>query len=493
MEHRPQRLYLPEQVRELDRIAIEDHGVPGYELMCRAGRAVFRSLSDHWPDTARILALCGGGNNGGDGYVVARLALEAGLDARVAWLVDPERLQGDARKAWLDARSAGVPAAPYDTAVLDTADVVVDALLGTGLERPVEGRWAEVIEEIGACACPVVAVDIPSGLSARTGMPMGCAVTASLTISFIGRKQGMYTGRGRAFCGEIEFASLDVPKAIYDRVETSANLYAGEDLGRLLPLRPRDAHKGSAGHLLVIGGNLGMAGAARMAAEAGARVGSGLVSVATRANHAPVQAAVRPEVMFRSAETRADLTDVLDRASVVAIGPGLGRDHWSREMLDTVLEWQGPLVVDADALNLLADVPARRDDWVLTPHPGEAARLIGASVAEVQSDRFRSVADIQRRYGGTALLKGAGTVVQGVDGGVTVCLGGNPGMASGGMGDVLTGVIGGLLAQGLTPLDAARAGAYLHGAAADAAALEGERGLIATDLLPHLRALVNPR
>ena len=492
MDHLPNRLYGPAQVRELDRIAIEEHGIPGYELMCRAGRAVFRAVSDGWPSARRLVALCGGGNNGGDGYVVARLAAEAGLEARVAWLADPEKLRGDARTAWLDARSGGVPIDPYDASVLADADVIVDALLGTGLERPVEGRWADVIGEISASGRPVVSVDIPSGLSATTGMPLGVAVRAAVTVTFIGLKQGLFTGRGRDLCGPVRYASLGVPDAVHAQVAPTAMRYAGEDLESLLPPRPRDAHKGRAGHVLVIGGNLGMAGAARMAAEAAGRVGAGLVSVATRPEHAASQAAARPEFMFRGIESRQDLDSMLDRATVVALGPGLGQDRWAREMLETAIARDGPQVVDADALNLLAEAPAARENWVLTPHPGEAARLLRVSVADVQGDRFSTVTRIRERYGGTVLLKGAGTLVLGQTGPVAVCQGGNPGMASGGMGDVLTGVVAGLFAQGLTAEQAARAGAYVHGTAADRAARDGERGLLATDLLPHLRALVNP-
>ncbi len=491
MDNLPSALYRPELVRELDRVAIEEYRIPGYTLMCRAGSAVFRLVSGRWPQARRLTVLCGGGNNGGDGYVVARLANEAGLAAHVGWLSDPAALKGDAAIAWRDAKSAGVPIAPFQNSLLEGADVVVDALLGTGLERSVEGRWAEAIRAVNQSRAPVLAVDIPSGLSARTGAVLGEAIRADATVTFIALKQGLFTGRAADICGDIRFASLSVPEPVFEAVVPSAVLYRGEDLPALLMRRPRDAHKGQFGHALVVGGNFGMAGAARMAGEAAARVGAGLVSVATRPEHAPVQAAIRPEIMFHGVDAKQALEPLIERASVVALGPGLGHDRWARALFECSVAHARPMVVDADALSLLAEAPFERQDWVLTPHPGEAARLLGRSVAEIQSDRFDAVTEIQRRFGGVALLKGAGTLVHGPDGVPSVCTGGNPGMASGGMGDVLTGVIAGLLAQGFRHLDSARAGAQVHAAAADRAAREGERGLLATDLLVHLRQLVN--
>lgn len=488
----PEALYRADQVRELDRLAIEAHGIPGYVLMSRAGSAAFASLHRHWPQAASIVVVCGAGNNGGDGYVIARLAHEHGLAVDVMALADPAGLQGDARRAWQDALDAGVTVRPFDSGPLALADVIVDAVFGTGLSRPVEGRWYAAIEAINTAPAPVLAVDIPSGLQADTGAILGTAVRAARTISFIGLKQGLFTAAGPDCCGMIEFADLDVPHAIYSDIEPTCLRYAGADRPALLPPRARGSHKGNHGHVLIIGGDHGYAGAARMAAEAAARCGAGLVSVATRPEHAPVHAALRPEIMFRGVRHADELGPLIARAEVIAIGPGLGTGEWSLSLLDAVLAAPRPLVMDADALNLLARKPFQRDHWILTPHPGEAARLLACDTATVQADRFAATRKLAERYGGVALLKGPGTLVA-TEGQATALINnGNPGMASGGMGDVLTGVLAALLAQGIAAFAAARLGGWLHASAADLAAADGERGLLATDLLPYLRRSVNP-
>ncbi len=490
----PFELYRAAQVRELDRIAIEERGIPGHTLMSRAGAAAFNLLRQRWPDARRIVVVCGGGNNAGDGYVVARLARQTGLDVRVLTLSNPDNLRGDALTAWRDACAAGVPTTTFTAAGLIEAELLVDAILGTGLERDVSGDWREAIDAMNGHPAAILSLDIPSGLHADTGAILGAAIQAAATITFIGLKQGLFTGQGPACCGEVHFAGLDVPPDIYPALHPGCWRYVGEDLPTLLPRRSRSAHKGRFGHVLVIGGDLGLAGAARMAGEAAARCGAGLVSVATRAAHAGLQAAVRPELMFHGVETPDELEPLLNRATVVAVGPGLGRGDWGRAMLQAVLACDRPLVLDADALNLLAAEPSYCDRWILTPHSGEAARLLKMTPTQVEADRFAAVEDLALRFGGVAVLKGAGSLVASkVDGLVALCVAGNPGMASGGMGDVLTGVIAALLAQGLPPFAAAKTGVYLHGRAGDLAAQSGgERGLLATDLLPFLRQLANP-
>ena len=494
MRELPFELYRAAQVRELDRIAIEDRGIPGYTLMSRAGEAAFNLLRQRWPQARRIVVVGGGGNNAGDGYVVARLGHQAGLDVRVLTLADPEGLRGDALIAWQDASAADVPTAAFAAAGLNGADLLVDAILGTGLEREVSGGWRDAIEAINAHPADILAIDIPSGLHADTGVILGAAIQAAATLTFIGLKQGLFTGQGPACCGEVSFDNLGVPPDIYPAIHPACWRYAGEDLPDLLPQRWRSAHKGYFGHVLVIGGELGLAGAARMAAEAAARCGAGLVSIATRAAHAGLQAAIRPELMIQGTDTPDLLDPLLDRATVIAIGPGLGRGDWGRAMLQAALACDKPLVLDADALNLLAAEPTYRDNWILTPHSGEAARLLKMTPAEVEADRFTAVEDLALRFGGVAVLKGAGSLIASkTDGLVALCAAGNPGMASGGMGDVLTGVIAALVAQGLPLFAAAKAGVYLHGRAGDLAARAGgERGLLATDLLSFLRQLVNP-
>lgn len=488
----PLALHRAAEVRELDRIAVEDHHIAGYTLMSRAGAAAFRVLRDRWPRARRIAVLCGLGNNGGDGYVLARLAREAGMEVDLMYLGDTARLHGDAPRARADFEAGGGASREFDRKRLGAAEVIVDALFGTGLEREVTGPWRDAIEAVNASPAGVLAVDIPSGLHADTGAVLGAAVRADVTVSFIGLKRGMFTGAGPEHCGGIRFDALGVPKEVYLHTTASALRISHDILERLLWRRPRTAHKGDHGHVLVVGGDHGMAGAARMAGEAAARVGAGLVSVASRPGHAGAVSGARPELMCHGIATAVDLAGLLGRANIAAVGPGLGRSPWALQLLGTLLDSRLPLVVDADALNLLALEPAARGNWVLTPHPGEAARLLGCTVAEVQADRFAAAQAISGRFDAVCVLKGAGTLVHSGAGPVHVCDAGNPGMGSGGMGDILTGVIAGLAAQGLDLEDAARAGVYAHSAAADGAAADGERGLLATDLLPHLRRLVNP-
>jgi len=488
----PQALYRARDLRELDRLAIAEFGIPAYTLMSRAGEAAYRLLRERWPRARRIAVLCGGGNNGGDGMVVARLAHAAGLPCRVLLLADPGRLHGEARQAYDALSSAGLaPEACSAVGEVD-ADVVVDALLGTGLDRQLRGALREAVDWLNRRQVPVLSLDIPSGLDADTGNALGVAVRAAVTISFIGLKQGMFTGEGVDYCGRIVYDNLGVPAEVYARVAQPAFRITGDWISPLLPLRPRSAHKGRHGHVLLVGGAPGMAGALRLAGEAAARVGAGLVTLATHPVHAAALNAVRPELICHAVADPKALAPLLERATVVGIGPGLGAEGWGLPLLSAVLESDRPLVMDADALNWLARKPQRKEEWILTPHPGEAARLLGSSAAEIQADRWRAVRALQQRYGGVVVLKGAGSLVCRGDGAIGLCDAGNPGMATGAMGDLLTGVIAGLLAQGLTPWEAATAGVYLHGRAGDLAAAEGERGLMAADLLDPLRRLVNP-
>ena len=489
MSDLPVELYTAAQVRELDRLAIEEQGTPSLTLMERAGADALDVLTGRYPGAGNLVVLCGGGNNAGDGYVLARLARQAGLEVRVIALVEPGRLKGDAAASAQKYLQTG----SVETALaLEGADIIVDALLGSGLNRPVEGSFAEAIELINAASVTVFALDIPSGLNADTGVCLGSAVRADATITFIGLKRGLFTAEGPEFCGEILFSDLGTPADIHVAVGAETRLTRHEEIMRNLPPRPRHAHKGRYGHVLVIGGDYGYQGAAILAGSAAARAGAGLVTVATRPEHARTIPLFRPELMTAAVTAERDLDPLLDRVSVVAIGPGLGQSDWAISLLAKVLQTRLPLVVDADALNLLALEPLRRENWVLTPHPGEAARLLGITSTEVQTDRFAAVTSLRDRFGGTVALKGAGSLVAGATGPIRLNRTGNPGMAGGGMGDVLTGVIAGLVAQGMEPDVATVAGVYLHGYAADQCAGEGERGMLAGDLLPVIRSLVNP-
>jgi NAD(P)H-hydrate epimerase len=490
----PLSLYSTAQVRELDRLAIEDYGIAGFTLMQRAARAAYQLLRQQWPQAQRLLVVCGVGNNGGDGYLLACLAYADGLQVTVIRAGEQVQSSEDAARAtkqWQDCGGTTLNGKDIQAAI-HAADVIVDALLGTGLQRELGADWADLIKVINQAPTPVLSIDVPSGLHADTGAVMGVAIQADTTITYIGLKQGLFTGRGPDFCGQIYFDDLDVPAEIFAQVKSTKQILDGASLNTLLAPRQPTCHKGQCGHVLVIGGDNGMAGAVRMAAEAAARVGAGLVSVVTRSVHVALVNAGRPELMCHGIEDAADLVPLLNKASVVAIGPGLGQTDWAQAMLAQVMQTQLYLVVDADALNLVAARPRKRGRWIFTPHPGEAARLLGCSSAQVQQDRFKAVKAISERYNCIAVLKGAGSLVQAVqEPSVYLCRDGNPGMASAGMGDVLTGIIAGLLAQGLSLTDAACSGVYVHAMAADLAARQGQRGMLATDLYPHLRELVN--
>lgn len=490
------RFYSAAQVAALDRRVIDEFGIPGFDLMHRAADAGFQALCGRWPEADRLAVVCGPGNNGGDGFLIAARGLASAMSVRVWFPGDPGRLTGDAQRAYRAfVRAGGVLADSLAEALAD-AEVVVDALLGTGLGRPLAGDFLVAVEAInraGEQGAGVLAVDIPSGLDADTGSIWGGAVHADITATFIGAKLGLVTGAGPAHAGEVTLGQLEAPDRAYADMPWQARQPDDAWLATVLPRRRPDAHKGDHGHVLCVGGNTGMGGAVRLAAEAALRVGAGLVRVATRDGQAAAMTQARPELMCRDVAAAPDLDSLLDRAAVVAIGPGLGTDGWAGDLLARVLMSDLPLVVDADALNLIAEgPPPARANWIITPHPGEAGRLLGRATADVQADRPAAAGALAERFGAVAVLKGAGTLIADGHGGLWVSTAGNPGMAVGGMGDLLTGTIAGLLAQGIDPDTAAVAGVCLHGRAADRAAAGGERGLLPSDCLAPLRALANP-
>jgi NAD(P)H-hydrate epimerase len=490
----PRRLYSGTQTRGFDSIAIDEHGIPGIVLMKRAGQAAFDALCSTWPDSAGITVVCGKGNNAGDGYIIAGLAGNQGMNVQLVQLGAASQLQGDAGLARDWALDQGVVVVEVDAdapAFVVEGDVVVDALLGTGLSGDVRPGYAQAVALLNADAAPVLAVDVPSGVCADTGRVLGCAVRADLTVTFVGVKQGLCTGAAIEHVGRVRYADLDVPEAVFAG-QQGIEVLDWQSLRRALGERAGNAYKNSFGHVLIVGGDLGMGGAVALAGEAALRCGAGLVSVVTRPEHVAPVLARRPELMVVGTDAPARVEECLAKADVLAVGPGLGRAAWGQRLLERVFETGKPCVIDADALNLLAqaglDIPVAS---VLTPHPGEAARLLGSDNQAVQADRLGAARDLATRYQATVVLKGAGSLIAEPDGTVGICLLGNPGMATAGMGDVLTGIIAGLSGR-MAVREAARTGTCLHSAAADrVVASQGERGLIAADVVAALVAELN--
>ena len=489
----PEALYRASETRELDRIAIETSGIPGLTLMERAGQAGFDLLRIRWPRSCDITVVCGRGNNGGDGYIVARLVHEAGLNPQVITVSEPGDLKGDARTAYETYRDTGGEIVRFAPDNFPRADMIVDAVFGTGLERELDGVWYAAIEAINQQQTVVLSLDVPSGLNADTGAIMGAAVTATATLSFIGLNVGLLTGSGPDVSGEVMFADLGVPKDVYGQVKPAAIRLSSQRLRGILPARRPSTHKGANGRVLVFGGAPGMAGAARLAGEAAYRAGAGMVSIGTHPDHAGSLHIDRPELMCHAVADQRSASQLTAWGEVLLVGPGLGQTAWGRELFLAALDTELPLVVDADGLNLLAEEPTHKDHWLLTPHPGEAARLLQTSVAEIQRDRLAAARTISDRYGGVCVLKGAGTVIAVADDElVSLCHRGNAGMAVAGMGDILSGLLAALVGQGLSLYNAARLGVWVHAAAGDQVRdRQGEIGMLASDLLPAVRDCLN--
>ncbi len=482
-------LYSTKQIRLCEQNAAEVLGLTADELMQRAGNAAFRTFLMLYPNVKTIAVFCGAGNNGGDGYVFAEKAHCHGLSVIVYPLKPYLDLPPSAKHAALSALAAGVACLLPEDNIADDVELIVDALLGIGLAGPMTAAYAQAICLINDSGLPVLAMDIPSGLHADTGRIAGVCVQASVTTTFIGRKLGMYTADGPDYCGKIVCHDLQLT-SLLAAIQPAGSLL-DENILNTLPARRKNSHKGMYGHVLVIGGNLGMPGAVWLAAMAALHVGAGAVTVATRRECVYEALSLLPEAMVYTVDDATALQPLLAKATVCIIGPGLGDDQWAQGLFRAAMAAQLPLVLDASALRLLADSPQHDDHWILTPHPGEAAALLACSAAQIQDERVSASQRIQKQYGGCVVLKGAGTVVN-TGAQVAICNAGNPGMASAGMGDVLTGILGGLLAQGLLLDKAALLGVWLHARAGDDAGdVVGQRGLRASDLMPYLRRLVN--
>jgi NAD(P)H-hydrate epimerase len=469
-------------------------GLTELDLVERAARSVFEHIKQQWPEVTSVQILLGKGGNAADGLFLAKLLHAAGTQVVLDGVFSVDEFSPLAATVMAQVQELGLSVRTFDSEQQPASDVLVDGLLGIGAAGALSEPIAAAVSYLNAADAPVVSLDVPTGLNANTGGVLGAAVRAHSTVTFIAPKKGLYTGKAVACCGEIMLADLDLPLDNLRSMSPAVDVLDAGYLTACLPERSRSAHKGDFGHVLVIGGDYGMGGAIRLAAEAALRVGAGLVTVATRPEHVNIVSGGRPELMCQQVQQASDLDRMLNRATVIVLGPGLGQSDWAQAIFDRILDAPQPKVLDADALNLLSQSPEQSDSWVLTPHPGEACRLLDVPCSDVQNDRYQSVQSLQDRFGGVALLKGSGTLVCSPDHDITLCPAGNPGMASGGMGDILSGMIGGLLAQKLSLTEATNAGVLAHARAADEAAQAGggERGLLATDLLAHVRGLVNP-
>lgn len=482
-------LYQTKQIRTLEQLAMKTCPITGHELMRAAGLAAFECFRQYWPKVKRIAVFCGGGNNGGDGMVFAQHAFARGYAVTIYLVGSPQTEESKA--AFQSCEQVQIPIFPFDSSITIQADVLVDAICGIGLNKTLRAEAASAVSFMQACALPIFSLDVPTGLDADTGQVMGVAIKADVTITFIGMKLGLFMPVGLAHAGQLVCHDLNLPSSLFDAVHPVAERLDVEDYRPFLKPRLRDWHKGLSGHVLIVGGGPGFSGASRLAAEAALRVGAGLVTIATHPDHAALLNITRPEIMCHGIHNVSELNQLLERADVLILGPGLTQNDWALHLFQAVVSQSHPMVVDADGLNLLAKHPMHHDHWVLTPHPGEAARLLQISTEEVQADRFAAVQTIQQKFGGVCVLKGAGTIIASNTLMPSICDQGNAGMATAGMGDVLSGVIGGLLSQGVPMEQAARLGVVWHAIAGDRAAKEGERGLLAMDLFPHLRQLSN--
>ena len=500
------------EMRRLDELTIHRHGTPGKVLMERAGAGATAVLLQQFPHVRRhrVVVCAGKGNNGGDGFVIARLLSRKKVRVEVVLLGRQSEVKGDAAGALAALRRTRVPIIEVTSAAdvgklvpsFKAAGLLVDAVFGTGLNAAVEGRYADVLHLMNASGVPIFAVDMPSGLHADNGTPLGVAIQAEATTTFGFAKIGQLIYPGIEHVGALAVVDIGIAPEAVAEVQPRTHLLEAGDVAPLVPRRAAEAHKGTCGHVLVIAGSRGRTGAARLAAHAACRTGAGLTTLAGPASLNDILAAGVPEVMTALLDDQdgsvrfneGGLRRVLDGKTAVVVGPGIGVHEEAQKLVRFLLaEIALPMVVDADALTCVArDVgmlSTARAWAILTPHPGEMARLLGSDTAAVQADRVGTARRFAVEHGCVLVLKGARSVVAASDGTVWINPTGNPGMASGGMGDALSGILGALLAQGLSPEEAARLGVYLHGEVADAVARErGQIGLLASDVIDGVPA-----
>ncbi len=506
------RILTSEQMREADRRTTEDIGIPSIVLMENAGRQVVAAVEAMFADVTElhVAVLCGRGNNGGDGFVVARTLLQRGVEVSTFLVGDVGQVRGDARinlevlghLGHTIVEISDSQAWELHFSEIRGCDMLIDALFGTGLSTPLAGLLETIVADINASDLPVVAVDLPSGLSADSAEPIGPHIDATMTVTLGAPKLPLVLPPGEAHCGDVVIADIGIPEAAIEAVDGPYLELVTRDLVRpLIEPRPADSHKGDYGHVLVVAGGRGKSGAAHLSAMGALKSGAGLVTVATPKSCQPIVAAMAPEYMTEPLDEGPDggiafdaLEHVLTRqADVMAVGPGLGSAPGTVAFVRGLLERAGvPLVLDADALNAFADTPEllvgpEGRDVIITPHPGELARLVGVTTADVQANRIQVAQGFAETHQLYVVLKGHRTIVATPDGRVFVNPTGNPGMATGGMGDLLTGMVAAWLAQLLDAEAACKLAVYLHGLAGDLAeAAEGEVALTPSDVLGHL-------
>jgi len=495
-----------EQMRNIDRRATEKFGIPSIVLMENAAIAVVRELIQHYPNAERASVFCGGGQNGGDGFAVARHLENHGIAPTIFLLGDPKKLSDESRTNYSSCLQLGLPVKRLQTgeavdealAAASQSDVIVDAIFGTGLNRPAEKLHAAAIDGITDLRLPIVAVDIPSGLNASSASVSGPAIRADLTVTFAQPKIAHIFYPASEYCGVVIVADISIPSAAVDVEPATIELLTASGIARRFPVRAKDSHKGTYGHLVIVAGSEGRSGAAALATRAALRGGVGLVTVATDPFTASVVLGHCPEAMTQSGEGKigspTELATFISEHSAAVVGPGLSDDDQSWEFVRSLLQRiDQPCVIDASALNAFRDqislLKHRGAERILTPHPGELSRLLGVSTTEIQSDRMAAARQAAERSACVVLLKGHQSIIADPDGRLAVNPTGNPGLAAGGTGDVLSGLLGALLAQGLDAFEAACAGAFIHGSAADRIATErseiGIRAMEIADRIPE--------
>ena len=500
------KLYTAKETKKIDNLAIKEKEISGYSLMQRAAEFALDVILKEFGPLEELVIFCAKGKNSGDGFLLGSLAKEFGLNVTIVTCCPSKEIKGVSSKAFKEMKASKARIISINSIgklKVSRKAVIVDALIGTGIQGNLRKNIKDSILALNRLGTklPVVSLDIASGVNPDTGEVEDICVYADITTTFVAQKRGCFTSIGKKVSGEVMYSDLEIPKKLFTKVTATSSIVNFEEYIDKVVYREQDAHKGNFGHVLVIGGDRGLGGAGLLASKAAVYSGAGLTSLVTRPEHVNASLVSCPEVMVKGVNSGQDLEEHLIKPTVIAIGPGLGQTAWSEQMIQRVF-WEAEkrevtVIMDADALNLIpkfklsSKLPRR---LVLTPDPGEAATLLNTNVETIESDRFASSAKIQKKFNAAVVLKGSGTVICHQKNGIQqwgVCNCGNPGMATGGMGDVLTGIFAGMLAQGLTPKEACEVGVDLHAKAADQASFDlGEVGLTPSDVIEELRYLL---